>query len=57
MFSIHKLTERYHCAGQTLHLRHLSPIVASCLSNVGALIDVNVKENPQDVVVEEVWAG
>jgi SulP family sulfate permease len=44
--ALHKLTERYHRAGKTLHLRHLSPDCRQLLSNAGALIDVNIQEDP-----------
>ncbi|MBJ6110056.1 hypothetical protein JAO73_13620 [Hymenobacter sp. BT523] len=34
-FFFHKLTERYHRAGKTLHLRHLSPDCRQLLSKAG----------------------
>ncbi|HEX8330380.1 MAG TPA: hypothetical protein VF629_22810 [Hymenobacter sp.] len=45
--------ERYHRAGKTLHLRHLSPDCRQLLSNAGALIGVNVEEDPRYTVAEE----
>ena len=51
--ALHKLTERYHRAGKTLHLRHLSPDCRQLLSNAGALIDVNVEEDPLYTVAGE----
>jgi SulP family sulfate permease len=47
------LTERYHRAGKTLHLRHLSPDSRKLLSNAGAPIDVNVEEDPLYIVAGE----
>ncbi|UOQ99171.1 SulP family inorganic anion transporter [Hymenobacter sp. 5317J-9] len=55
--ALHKLTERYHRAGKTLHLRHLSPDCRQLLSNAGALIDVNVEEDPLYVVAGEERVG
>ncbi len=51
--ALHKLTERYHRAGKTLHLRYLSPDCRQLLSNAGALIDVNVEEDPLYTVAGE----
>ena len=45
--ALHKLTERYHRAGKTLHLRHLSPDCRQLLQNAGALIEVNILEDPE----------
>ena len=36
--ALHKLTERYHRASKTLHLRHLSPDCRQLLRNAGVLI-------------------
>ncbi len=44
--ALHKLTERYQRAGKTLHLRHLSPDSRQLLGNAGALIEVNMEEDP-----------
>jgi SulP family sulfate permease len=51
--ALHKLTERYHRAGKTLRLRHLSPDCRQLLRNAAALIEVNVEEDPQYAVVGE----
>jgi SulP family sulfate permease len=40
-------------AGKTLHLRHLSPDCRQLLHNVGALVGVNVEEDPLYTVVGE----
>jgi SulP family sulfate permease len=44
--ALHKLTERYHRAGKTLHLRHFNPDCRQFLSNAWALINVNVEADP-----------
>ncbi len=44
--ALHKLTERYQRAGKTLHLRHLSPDCRVLLGNAGALVEVNILEDP-----------
>ncbi|TGE25128.1 SulP family inorganic anion transporter [Hymenobacter aquaticus] len=44
--ALHKLTERYQRLGKTLHLRHLSPDCRQLLRNAGALIEVNILEDP-----------
>jgi SulP family sulfate permease len=46
MDALHKLTERYHRAGKTLHLRHLSPDSRRLLGKADALIEVNIEEDP-----------
>lgn len=46
MNALHKLTERYHHAGKTLHLRHLSPDCRRLLAKADALIEVHVEEDP-----------
>jgi SulP family sulfate permease len=48
--ALHKLTGRYARAGKTLHLRHLSPDCRKLLANAGAIIDVNVQEDPTYLV-------
>ncbi len=48
--ALHKLTERYHRAGKTLRLRHLSPDCRRLLSKASALTDVNIEEDPRYVV-------
>jgi len=49
--ALHKLTERYHRLGKTLHLRHLSSDCRQLLRNAGALIEVNIQEDPEYRVV------
>jgi SulP family sulfate permease len=44
--ALNKLTERYKQAGKELHLRHLSEDCQQLLKNAGAIIDVNVMEDP-----------
>jgi len=45
--ALNKLTERYKQAGKKLHLRHLSEDCRALLRNAGAVIDVNVMEDPE----------
>ncbi|RAK70778.1 SulP family inorganic anion transporter [Hymenobacter edaphi] len=45
--ALHKLTERYQRLGKTLHLRHLSPDCRQLLRNAGALVEVNILEDPE----------
>jgi SulP family sulfate permease len=45
--ALHKLTERYQRLGKTLHLRHLSPNCRQLLRNAGALIEVNILDDPE----------
>ncbi|MCC3160629.1 SulP family inorganic anion transporter [Hymenobacter sp. 15J16-1T3B] len=45
--ALHKLTERYQRLGKTLHLRHLSPDCRQLLQNAGALVEVNILEDPE----------
>jgi len=44
--ALNKLTERYHKAGKTLHLRYLSDDCKTLLKNAGSIIDVNIIEDP-----------
>jgi SulP family sulfate permease len=44
--ALHKLTERYQRAGKTLRLRHLSPDCRVLLGKAGALVEVNILEDP-----------
>ncbi|BAV08264.1 sulfate permease, SulP family [Filimonas lacunae] len=46
MDALNKLTERYRKAGKTLHLRHLSSECRQLLQNAGAVIEVNIMEDP-----------
>ncbi|AIZ63770.1 sulfate permease [Hymenobacter sp. DG25B] len=45
--ALNKLTERYQRLSKTLHLRHLSPDCRQLLHNAGALIEVNILEDPE----------
>ncbi|MCD9015486.1 SulP family inorganic anion transporter [Parachryseolinea silvisoli] len=45
--ALNKLTERYHKAGKTLRLRHLSEDCRTLLKNAASVIDVNVIEDPE----------
>lgn len=44
--AVNKLTEKYMKAGKTLHLRHLSPDCRRLINNAGAIVDVNIMEDP-----------
>ncbi|MBD2715356.1 SulP family inorganic anion transporter [Microvirga sp. STR05] len=44
--ALHKLTERYHRLGKTVHLRHLSPDCRRLLANADSIIEVNILEDP-----------
>jgi SulP family sulfate permease len=48
--ALHKLTERYQRAGKTLRLRHLSPDCRHLLGRAGALVEVNILEDPTYLV-------
>ncbi len=41
-----KITEKYHKAGKTVHLKHLSPDCRKLLKNAESVIDVNIIEDP-----------
>jgi len=43
---LHRLTERYHRAGKTVHLRHLSPDCRHLLHKASSIIEVNIQEDP-----------
>lgn len=49
---LNKLTARYKKEGKTLHLRHLSEECKVLLENAGAVIDVNVEEDPGYRIIE-----
>lgn len=49
--ALSKLTERYHKAGKTLQLRHLSEDCKALLENAGPIIEVNILEDPVYKVV------
>ena len=44
--AINKLTARYHQAGKTLHLRHLSEDCKTLLANAESVIEVHILEDP-----------
>ncbi|MCR5890698.1 hypothetical protein LRS06_23510 [Hymenobacter sp. J193] len=44
--ALNKLTERYHRAGKTVHLRHLSPDCRRLLGKADSIIEVNIMEDP-----------
>jgi len=48
--ALHKLTERYQRAGKTLRLRHLSSDCRHLLGRAGALVEVNILEDPTYLV-------
>lgn len=41
-----KITGKYHKAGKTVHLKHLSPDCRKLLKNAESVIDVNIIEDP-----------
>ena len=43
---LNKVTEKYHKAGKTIHLKHLSPDCRQLLKNAESVIDVNIIEDP-----------
>lgn len=45
--ALNRITERYHKAGKTLHLKHLSPDCRQLLKNAEKVIDVNIIEDPR----------
>ncbi len=49
--ALNKLTKKYKEKGKTVHLRHLSRECQQMLSSAGAIIDVNVLEDPDYHVV------
>jgi sulfate permease, SulP family len=51
--ALNSLTERYHRAGKTLHLRHLSEDCRRLLKNADGIIEVNVLEDPAYPVMED----
>lgn len=51
--ALNKLTERYRSAGKTLHLKHLSGDCKILLQNAGAVIEVNILEDPAYPVAVE----
>lgn len=51
--AVNKITERYNKLGKKVHLRHLSPDCINLLKNAGAIIDVNIMEDPSYKVFNE----
>lgn len=45
--ALNKLTDRYHQAGKTLYLRHLSNDCKVLLKNADAVIEVNILDDPK----------
>jgi SulP family sulfate permease len=50
---LNKITERYANVNKTIRLRHLSPNCRQLLQNAGAVIDVNILEDPTYKVAVE----
>lgn len=50
--ALNGITQRYHNAGKTVHLRHLSPDCIVLLKNAEAIIDVNIMEDPLYMVTD-----
>jgi SulP family sulfate permease len=44
--AVQKLTQKYAKLGKKVHLRHLSPDCRRLLDNAGAMIEVNIEEDP-----------
>jgi SulP family sulfate permease len=44
--ALNNITHRYHTAGKTVHLRHLSKDCIELLTNAEAIIEVNIMEDP-----------
>ena len=51
--ALNKLTERYHAAGKTLHLKHLSADCELLLKNAADVIEVNILDDPAYKVATE----
>ena len=51
--ALDKLSKRYRQLNKTLHLKHLSPDCIGLLKNAGAVIDVNIQEDPTYKVMPE----
>ncbi|RAI97440.1 SulP family sulfate permease [Chitinophaga skermanii] len=51
--ALNKLTNKYQQAGKTLQLRHLSPDCKRLLENAGAVIEVNIIEDPEYLVASK----
>lgn len=51
--ALNAVTKRYHNAGKTVRLQHLSPDCIALLKNAEAIIDVNILEDPLYMVTEK----
>ena len=51
--ALNSITNRYHKAGKTVRLQHLSPDCRRLLKNAEAIIDVNILEDPLYLVTEK----
>lgn len=51
--ALNVITNRYHKAGKTVRLQHLSPDCIALLKNAEAIIDVNILEDPLYMVTEK----
>ena len=51
--ALNSITNRYHKAGKTVRLQHLSPDCRTLLKNAEAIIDVNILEDPLYLVTEK----
>lgn len=52
--ALNDITKKYHEAGKTVHLRHLSEDCKRLLKNAEAVIDVNIMEDPTYKVVTNI---
>ncbi|MFL9838045.1 SulP family inorganic anion transporter [Flavobacterium sp. ST-75] len=52
--ALNGITKKYHEAGKTVHLRHLSEDCKRLLKNAEAVIDVNIMEDPTYKVVTDI---
>lgn len=52
--ALNGITKKYHEAGKTVHLRHLSEDCKRLLKNAEAVIDVNIMEDPTYKVVTNI---
>ncbi|MBU8881827.1 SulP family inorganic anion transporter [Kaistella sp. DKR-2] len=51
--ALNAITQRYHNAGKTVRLQHLSPDCITLLKNAEAIIEVNILEDPMYLVPEK----
>lgn len=52
--ALNTITNRYHKAGKTVRLQHLSPDCITLLKNAEAIIEVNILEDPIYLVTEKI---